>query len=235
MNAGNIIDEAKARAFPHIGPQKLPEGSLMKTLSSLDQDVVFTASQQSPHLLSTEASEVAITNTKNANGYSLNSALQYTLFWIRTEDDESIPVKVVTEEMSNNPTEHPAGFVEDSTFFPSDPQGEDWADSSDDRVYWDDEHHFVYRYIPEFTALASRSDALQSPNIARAYVVQALMVQILQMQAGTVPETTLQREVQREKALRSQLQHQMDRYSRPQSSPTDRTGPTVRTLKDRRR
>lgn len=238
MQAGSIIDDAKDRAFPHIGPQKMPEGSLLRTLASLDEDITTSVSQTAPHLLSEEASEVSITNTKNSSGYSLNDALEYTSFWILDDDKEPTPVRVVTETASKRPQQHPAALVSASSsppkLFPVDPQGEDW-DGSDDRLYWDPDHTLVYRYIAAFTAPTAKSDTLTSPDIARPYLTQALVVQILQMQGDTVSQNTFKREFQRENALRSQLLQQMDRLANPQSSAgSERRHIIPRTLKDRR-
>lgn len=213
MQASDIINAAKRRAYPHGSLQRVPDRVLLSRLNSADSKVVNKVAQEAPGILSEESDKISVTDSENQSGYSLNDAAAYTHFELVDEsnDDYARRIRILDAEDLHQPPSHPSGIVApDSSgyaFYPADPQEEGWT-TSGDRVFFDpDDHAIRYRYVPTHTELTSLSDTLDSPPVARQLFEQAVIVQIKSSQP--VPPPDLEQEMQREQRSWQQLWMQL--------------------------
>lgn len=214
MQAGDLIDAAKTRAYPGTGPEHLAEGSLLRHLESVDRDIVNMISQNAPLLLSEASRRLSVTSTRNNEGYRLEDAIAYTDFQTIDSDGHRLQITIIPERDFSNPATHPSGIISarraggNLRFFPADPQAEDWQ-GSETRSYYDpNEHEIEYRFVPAYEGLEKRSDELRAPQFARPLIEQKLVTQALLMQPDT-SQARLQKAQQQENRLFGRFQMQM--------------------------
>lgn len=174
----NLIDDAKAQAFPYLRDENVSPGALLRQLTSLDREIVGMFATHAPERLSVQAADAAIVFATNATGYALSAAKVYTDFKYVDKDGEISNIQIAPE--GKQPSKHPAARVLGSTFYPIDPLDRAWAASFGDRVFYVGNGDEVqYRYIAEPARVTTMAQTLASPDEAESYIRESLVLSIL--------------------------------------------------------
>lgn len=185
--AKDLIDDAMALAYPHIAEYATSPVALLRQLSSLDERVIDILLATAPQRVSTAGSNLNCSLANNIAGYSLTSARAYVDFQYFDLDSNFIAgIRIVPESAFDNPTQHPAGIVRGSTFYPCDPLGNRWFTAELRDFFRGDGDTIRYRYVADPTRITALSQTLASPDEAEQYFIWNLVLTIL-LQAGGVP------------------------------------------------
>ena len=90
--ASALIKAAKARTFGLLRTQKVSNSMLLEELSYQDQIVMQMLSQNTPDLLTNVTGVLAVSDTGNANGYSLREGMHYRDFVHADVDNDIRPL-----------------------------------------------------------------------------------------------------------------------------------------------
>lgn len=185
MLAGDLIDDAIQECYPFVREQSISIGSLMRTLSRLDVEVVMEYAKNAPERLSVEVEE-PIVAASALTGYELQDALTYSEFKYFNEASNEWDLVIVSG--GKIPIKHPAATIRGGTLFPVDPNDRNWSESTDQRLFWtESDHTFRYRYIPLPARITTKSQTLVSPVEAMSYLLNTLRLQVLLMSLDGVP------------------------------------------------
>jgi hypothetical protein len=190
LTPDTIFEDARLLAHPVGFTSQVSPTQVLAHLTNLDNHIVEIVHQVMPSLLSTRGGSFTVSSSKNSNGYPLENATGYSQFrYTRATDDAVWEVYVVMESDFMTPTRHPSGMIVQGTgnsrlLIPVDPLGKAWA-GDEDRSWWTASGDTItYRYIPLPSRLTALTDEMQSPDIARGYLVASTALLILQMLGG---------------------------------------------------
>jgi len=190
LSPTDLIEDAKALAFPYLSEYHYTPVSLLRQLSTLDGEVVDWFVATAPERLSTAGADLTVTLAANLAGYTLTSARAYVYFRYMTSEGIIFedPIEIVPESRFGHPATHPSGIVRGSTFFPADPFEKNWADGDTRPYFKADGDKILYRYVPLVTRITTLTQTLISPDEARDYLTHALLGVILLMAERVPPE-----------------------------------------------
>jgi len=192
---------------------------LVSQLSSLDREIAMDIAKVAPELLAQNASaDITIVKSSNAAGYSLESgAMRYFDFTYVADDSEyHRNIRMVPLGQFDQAPGHPAATVQGDKFYPCDPLNRRWS-GQDDRTFFNGDGEVVrYRFVAVPAALTGPTSSLTSPDFARPYFEQALVVTLLMLNSAPAP--MLQTAMLREQILRRQLGLNIYNYAQKNSS-----------------
>ena len=195
LTVGTLIDDAELLAFPYIPDPPLPRPSLLRTLGSLDAEMVRLIVAEAPHVISCAAADITVVSGSNAAGYTLVLGFQFQQFTYEDSNGVLTPIGLVTlDRLDDRSARHPAAVVvNQGTFMPVDPLGKRWSGSETRGWYPGDGDKILGRRATAPISPTSLTSTLTSPNTARDYFLHGLrLVMLLQYtNAPGVPDNVL--------------------------------------------
>jgi hypothetical protein len=190
MLAGDVIDDGILGAYPFIREDNLSPASLLRTLSTVEKEVISWYIRSYPERISVASSAVPVVLASNLAGYTLTSARAYYNFKYQNTDGYEEDIDIVPH--GKRPTRHPAAYIVGNTLFPIDPLERNWAENGSNNVYFRLGDTFSYDYIAEPAQIVSKSATLASPDEVRPYLESVITLQVLLQNAGNVPQDRMQ-------------------------------------------
>lgn len=206
LTASTLINDAELLAFPHITDPPAPRPMLLRSLGSLDAEIVRLLLAEVPHALSATGTAVTIVdNPTNITGYVFATAgFQIQQLTHKKANGDLTPVEIVTlDRLDDTSATHPAGVIVNQVrFLPVDPLGKRW-NGSDARSWYVVGETVEYRVATVPTSPPTLASTLTSPDSARDFFLQALRLALL-LRYPEVPERTIEdarNQVQQERLL----------------------------------
>lgn len=192
LTAGTLISDAELMSYPYVPDPPLPRPSLLRTLGSLDAEMVRLLLAEVPHAVSCAAADITVVSASNAAGYTLVLGFQYQQFTHEDANGVLTPIEIVTlDRLDDTLARHPAGVVVNlGTFMPVDPLGKRWAGSESRGWYVGDGDKILGRRATAPISPTSLTSTLTSPNLARDFFLHGLRLAML-LQYPDVPESIL--------------------------------------------
>ena len=229
LTASTLIDDAIARAYGNMGPQKINKAMLLGELSYQDQLVMQMLSQIAPDSLSTTTGVVTLTSSGNTNGYNLNSGIHYRDFThVDSTDNVYTPVNMVQRQHRDSYPTSPAAMLSLSVtggkLHPIDPEGKRWNTSGDREWFEPNSGHTIsYSYVPLPSRVTTLTQTLSSPDMAREVIVSSLELQLI-MSSSQPSETRMQGALLKRQGAMDALRMQAYKFMAPQGQPGGRLG-----------
>lgn len=192
LTVGTLIEDAELLAHPYVPYPEVPRPSLLRTLGSLDAEMVRLLGAEVPHALSCPATAITIVSATNAGGYTLVGGFFFQQFTYKSAAGLFTPIEIVTlDRLDDVAANHPAAVVvNQGTFLPLDPLGKRWT-ATDSRAWYvgdGDEIHSRRSTAP--ISPVALTSTLTSPNTVRDYFLSALRLFIM-LQHDKTPDSVL--------------------------------------------